>query len=300
MSNVLNLISEETYTEKMDTQNALLKAIATKAGGGLDYPIKINSWAMVQQLVRLGVGDKVFKIGDQFICEHEVYGPLVWDVIGINQDTPADSNYKNSLTIQLHDCLGGETLQFDAPEPTNPDLRRSQYGSNNWACSNIRQWLNSHDAAGEWWEEKTQYDAKPSYADSMDGFLRGLDEEFLSVIGEVRKITANNTVTDGGYSETSTEKIFLPSITEVFGGLNNGVSEGVAYSYYSENTTLTAPGTTGDANRVRFWNGAPTYWWLRSPNTAGSFSIRYVSIDGGIGNFGANNSRGVSPVCCIV
>lgn len=33
MSNVLNLLSEETFAEKMDNQNLLLAAIASNGGG---------------------------------------------------------------------------------------------------------------------------------------------------------------------------------------------------------------------------------------------------------------------------
>ena len=40
---------------------------------------------------------------------------ITWDVIGIDHDTPADSQFTHSLTLQLHDCLSS-TMQYDAPE----------------------------------------------------------------------------------------------------------------------------------------------------------------------------------------
>lgn len=39
---------------------------------------------------------------------------LVWDVIGIDVDTPADSQFTHSLTLQLHDCI--TAAQVDASE----------------------------------------------------------------------------------------------------------------------------------------------------------------------------------------
>ena len=299
MANVLNLLSESTYIEKMDMQNALLKAIAT-GGSGSNVPIEINSWSVVQQMVRLGIAAKVFNIGDQLVCNHERYGTLVWDIIGIDHDTPADSQFEHSLTIQLHDCLGAATFQFDAPEPNNPDSNRKSYGSNNWLESCIRQWLNSDANAGTWWEAKTEYDVKPSYASSTPGFMQGLDAEFLSAVGEVSKITARNTVTDGGDSDTSTEKFFLLSMTEVYGGLNNNIAEGVAYPYYSDNSVLSAAGTGADANRIKYRNGAAQYWWLRSPNPSYSHHVRLVDLGGHVNLTSAYYSRGVAPACCII
>lgn len=300
MANVLNLLSESTYIEKMDMQNALLKAIATQSGGGSNVPVEINSWSVVQQMVRLGIAAKVFSIGDQLVCNHETYGTLVWDIIGIDHDTPANSEFKHSLTIQLHDCIGAAIFQFDAAEPTNPDSNRKSYGSNNWLESGIRQWLNSDGNAGTWWVAKTEYDVKPSYASSTAGFLKGLDAEFLSTVGEVSKITARNTVTDGGDSDTSTEKFFLLSITEVYGGLNNNIAEGVAYPYYADNSVLSAAGTGNDANRIKYRNGAAQHWCLRSSSTSYSYIVHYVHPVGNVSGYGASHSNGVAPACCII
>ncbi len=71
----------------------------------------ITTWAGVQGVVRAGLADKFFSIGDQFLAE---YGgsPFVWDVIGIDHDIPADEQFKHSLTIQSHDCLS--TAPFSA------------------------------------------------------------------------------------------------------------------------------------------------------------------------------------------
>ena len=300
MANVLNLLSESTYIEKMDVQNALLKAIATQGGGGSNVPVEINSWSVVQQMVRLGIAAKVFSIGDQLVCNHETYGTLVWDIIGIDHDTPANSEFKHSLTIQLHNCIGAAAFQFDAAEPTNPDGKRKNWGSNNWLESSIRQWLNSDGEAGTWWEAKTDYDVKPSYASYTAGFLKGLDAEFLATIGEVSKITARNTVTDGGGAVASTEKFFLLSITEVYGGLNNSIAEGVAYPYYADNSLLTTPGKGADANRVKYRNGATQYWWLRSPVTSGSYIVNSVYPSGIINDYNVSINCGIAPACCII
>ncbi len=104
----LNLLSEETFIEKMDNQNILLAAIAGNGGG-----VKITSWSAVQQIVRLGLASKVFAIGDQFVST-KGDEQLVWDIIGFDHDVPADSQFKHSMTIQLHDCY--TSFAFDERE----------------------------------------------------------------------------------------------------------------------------------------------------------------------------------------
>lgn len=75
--------------------------------------IKASSWAQVQQYVRRGVASKIFAIGDQLSCQ-KGNKTLVWDVIGIDHDTPADPQFTHSMTLCLHDCY--DNVQFDAPQ----------------------------------------------------------------------------------------------------------------------------------------------------------------------------------------
>lgn len=299
MSNVLNLLSESTFAEKMDMHNALLKAIVQQNGGSTDTDLGISSWAVVQQLVRLGIAPKVFNVGDQLVCEHATYGTLVWDILGFDLDTPEDTAYEHSMTIGLHDQLP-TAFQFDAAETNNPDSNRASYGSNNWKESGIRQWLNADGSAGTWWTAQTEYDVRPSYANSTAGFLAGLDADMLAVLGNVKKITARNTVTDGGGYDETTDKIFLLSRTEVYGGQENAIDEGVVYPYYSQNSSLSAAGTGADTNRIKYRSGTAQYWWLRSPHGSNSHHVRHVPTDGNIGYHGAGNSHGVAPACCII
>lgn len=110
MPNIFNIVSEETFAEKMDTQNILLAGILSAQEGS----IKPTGWADVQALVRSGLASKVFSIGDQLVCK-KGETTLVWDVIGIDHDEPTDKQFTHSMTLQLHDCLSA-TMQYDAPE----------------------------------------------------------------------------------------------------------------------------------------------------------------------------------------
>lgn len=98
MAEIFNLPTKEQF----DMQNAILASIASHVG---TEGIKISSWKDVQRIVRMGLADKVFAVGDQFVSSYGTDSEIVWDVIGIDHDIPTDKKYTHSLTIQAHDCI---------------------------------------------------------------------------------------------------------------------------------------------------------------------------------------------------
>lgn len=99
------------------TTVAETKYVHDKLQGEIDAiakVIKIESWTDVQKIVRAGMAAKFFTVGDQLTCQKDGTN-LVWDVIGIDHDTPADPQYTHSMTLQLHDTLSTR-IQFDNPE----------------------------------------------------------------------------------------------------------------------------------------------------------------------------------------
>lgn len=64
-----------------------------------------STWEGVRAIVRNGRASDFFSIGDQFVCNHADFGEIVWDIIGIDEDLPADAAYTHSLTLQTHDLL---------------------------------------------------------------------------------------------------------------------------------------------------------------------------------------------------
>ena len=155
--------------------------------------------------------------------------------------------------------------------------------------------LNSSAAPGGTWTRQSKFSRKPSWADTESGFLRGVDPDFLSVLGEVTKVTALNTLTDGGGSKTSTEKIFLLSCSEVYGNFENSVDEGAAYPDFASKND------GNDTNRIKYQsNGTPYYWWLRTPHTGYAHYVRNVYPTGAISYDGASHSDGLAPACCII
>ena len=163
-------------------------------------------------------------------------------------------------------------VAFDAKEPNNTDLTRQTYGNNRWSVSNIRQWLNSNGAANSWWSKPDENDKDEAptedkvvessasensypagaYADAP-GFLAGFSNDVLQHLTIIPNVTLkpNN---DGGGLETTYDKVFLPSYTEI--------GFGKFYGKDPEGTKL--PKFTDDDSRKKKCRDTEGYW-LRSP-----------------------------------
>ena len=191
--------------------------------------------------------------------------------------------------------LGQLTSAGDPAEDLN-SIQRARYGNNCYRESSLRQYLNSDKAAGTYWTPQNKWDRPPSWAETADGFLRGVDPDFVSVLGKVNKITNLNNVTDGGGTETSSEKVFLLSSTETY----CGESDGTAYDYFRNYSDLPSSGTGADTNRVKYLNGTARHWWLRSASSSSAYYTRLITPAGALNYFSARTAYGIVPVCVIV
>ena len=110
---------------------------------------------------------------------------IVWKI--------ADKNHAgypaNSVTLITERIISLKC--FDAKESGNSDGNRKSYGNNRWIYANIRQWLNSQAAAGQWYSAQHGQDAPPSNANVWDnyneyqqeaGFLAGFSANFLAAL----------------------------------------------------------------------------------------------------------------------
>ncbi len=109
-----------------------------------------STWKGIQNIVRKGKTTDFFSVGDELISNYDGR-EIIWQVIGIDVDTPSDSNYTHSMTIQTKDVI--ENKVWDSAN------------DNRYINSSIRAYLNS-------------------------SFLSNLDPELSAVIGLVNKKVA--------------------------------------------------------------------------------------------------------------
>ena len=170
-----------------------------------------------------------------------------------------------------------------------------RYGYGDYYYSNIRQQLNSNAASG-WWKQAHEFD-RPSSVTSK-GFLYGMDEEFLGVVGAVDVQTNINTSwnVDGKTSgaRTTRDKFFLASVKEVGLGTDGGyVTWGDVFGGYKDATS---------ADRIKYDRASTStsrYWWLRSPYPWDAYRARRVDTSGALNRDYACGGGGAVAACVI-
>ena len=185
-------------------------------------------------------------------------------------------------------------VDADTLSPVNHH-QRCRYGSNNYVESAIRQWLNSEASTFEW-VPKTNYDRPSTYSDG--GFLHQLDPELVAVLGAVDKQVARNTVTDDGGQDLFSDKVFLLSRVEVYGGTEGETSGEAPYPYYE--SLAPSPTTAALDGRIKHLGSSARPWWLRSPSPANASTPRNVNTGGNVSSYRALYSLGAAPACTII
>lgn len=136
-----------------------------------------------------------------------------------------------------------------------------QYGYNSWKDSAYRQYLNSSEAAGSWWNATHVGDVAPAQRNSVRGYMAGCSAALLAAVKKVKISTWPNYVTDGGTStDTSTvyetlDTFFLPSGVEMFGDVNrNGVFavEGYLNNFWKATTGYENPNNAAVSTRIQY------------------------------------------------
>lgn len=86
-----------------------------KKHAGITAGYDPSTWAGIRSIVRAGKAAEYFIPHEtQLAAERSGVG-LIFDVLGIDHDTPSNTRYTHSMTLQLHDQFP-TPLQFDAPE----------------------------------------------------------------------------------------------------------------------------------------------------------------------------------------
>lgn len=180
--------------------------------------------------------------------------------------------------------------------------RRQAYGSNRAAHSAQRKWLRSSlagaasGAIASWWSASDEFDMP--VRTTLPGFLHGLDPEFVTCIGPVRKRTLLHAWdrADGGETfEDTAEEIFQLSMTELGFGNNDGVAEcspDASGVIAKPGPYALFDGVTAE-DRIKRQNGVAQYWFFRSPYPSVCNVVRSVTPTGALSDGRANYAFGV-------
>lgn len=177
------------------------------------------------------------------------------------------------------------------------------YGDNRWWKSVIRQHLNSDAPAGGWWTPQDEWDMKPDRADTVPGFLAGFSDDFKNALSRVKVVTYGNNVTDDGSAVVTYDKIFLPSLQEIY--CNPQISgEGNYWPYWKERTGAKTPQNPWKTYPLRITRDLAQHAvgravWLRSAGRNSGHFTFYVSSSGSCNDRGTISAFRSAPACKI-
>lgn len=181
-------------------------------------------------------------------------------------------------------------------------MHRIVFGSNNYAQSAARQWLNSDAAAGAVWTPTNRFDRPPSWVTNKAGFMSGLPADFLAAVQpaaipcrtnsvfEVNSLDGTEFTVNQVY--TLNDMFFMLSRPEIYGDWDSSaIKDGELLEYYEGFT---------NTERIKYdAAGSARTCWLRSPNPGTANGERVVYTSGALNSSYAIYGYGVAPACII-
>lgn len=177
------------------------------------------------------------------------------------------------------------------------------YGWNRWKTSALRQYLNSEAAKGAWWTAQDEWDVAPDELKNKAGFLSGCSADFLSALQVVKVTTFANTVNDGGGEDTTYDRVFIPSMEQMYCAPQIK-GEGTYLEYWKQRSGATAPlaqwGTYPNIITYAVENHtSPQYMRLRSANRGYASNTWCVGSSGSVYASYASNAHRFAPLVVI-
>lgn len=220
----------------------------------------------------------------------------------------AIKSYTNGSSIQPIETVilsaGFEGTNLGITDGTSKNINhmnRIENGSNNYAQSAVRQWLNSVGDVGQVWTPMTKYDRPPEWTKNYSGFMQRLPSDFLEIVQPAIIPCCTNSVFETNNLDGTAvainqvynllDKFFLLSRPEITGGWNNPkLKDGVQLEYY-KNLSFT--------ENIRYdMTGVKRSIVCRSPITTAPEYITTIDVQG-VQYQGFATDGMISPACII-
>lgn len=203
----------------------------------------------------------------------------------------------------------GDTIPYSSYDKVmrnsvnDSSVQMYKQGYNRYKMSAIRQWINSEAQNGEWWESQHIGDVSPVITN--DGFVAGLDADFVSVITPVKVDSIGNNPTDSGVVDSIYDRFWIPSVEEMYGVPGNDQKgyEGVYFPYWKTEMDVNNPTTNANEARciktVNDPEGSAVEVWLRTPKNSNTYQNWFITTTGGMNVNPAYYGKSVLPCCAI-
>ena len=214
-----------------------------------DFSTITESWAELDAMTQAQIEAK-YAVGDTKLVDLGTEGKVYAQIAGFGLDDLASSD-KAKVTFVAKGLLA-----------TNRRMNSGSTTAGGWAASVMRTYLSGT-------------------------ILPLMPSELQSAIKEVTKYSDGYENSAIVHDETTTDKLWIPSAREVYGGTS-----------YEQTGPVYGDLFGGNSARVRYdQSGSASNWWLRSAYSAGGF--RRISTSGSMSSYEASGYAGVAVGFCI-
>lgn len=175
------------------------------------------------------------------------------------------------------------TINLDTRNGNLNSMHECGYGCNRWKTSAMRQYLNSDKPKGQWWVAQDEWDIAPEQLSTTSGFLTGLSDEFLGALKEVQVVTYDNNPTGKGQKDITYDKVFLPSLTEMYINPQHA-DEGEVHEYWQRRS--------GSSSKFAQWGTYPNliHYAVENHTSAQGVRLRSASVGSACSAWGVYSS----------
>ena len=270
-----NLVCTPTNTRDLVAGNRTVSCTATGGNGKSTtaskaitvkspYSFATDSWATIASVVRQGLAESAYNVGDTKEVNVSGYGTFTVRIA--NNSTPSECN-----TSGFSETACGFVVEFtESIEYYNMNYNRTSAGG--WPGSEAYTFV-----------QNTIYNALPS--------------DLRNVIIDTKVISSHNNGTSANY--ITTDKLYLPSSKEIYGKkgttiITDDSSDNYTrqLDYYEINNVTTDNYSKAIKTDT---DGSSTVYWLRSASSSTNYSFYGVYFSGGYNDYSSVNTNGIAP-----
>ena len=226
--------------------------------------------------------------------------PSNWRVYAWSSNTA--TSYTEVCTVtEGTDGTSLGTISSTTKTATLNAMQSMGYGYNRWNESAIEQYLNKSGTG--WWTPKSNFDRRPDQY-TKTAFLSGFTQDFLDVLQPIKVQTLANTLIDGGVTDVTYDKFFLPSLEQIYVVPQISGVEGEYWEYWKERTGASSPQAQHGTYPLRISyslknHSSAVTTRLRSAYRGNSVSTWYVYSSGHVHYGSAVHANASCPACVI-
>jgi hypothetical protein len=245
------------------------------------------------KIIKAGDGVTPWKTLPTLLSTDFSFGKASWsDIAALSESGSADKYFsvgdEKTISLTTGEQVTLVILGFDHDNLTGGGKAGMSIGMKNLLATKYRMNATATNEGG--WDESEMRTS------TMATLLSQFPSDLQSVIKQV-----NKKATAGGASTsitTSADKLWLFAEVEIDGTTSAGYAdEGEQYEYWK----TVKDGTVADDRKKYLSNGSGSAynWWLRSPNVSYSSDFRSFNSTGGVANYYASYTYGVSFGFCV-